>query len=196
MRLRVPTPGSPVPLALTGVAVAQPDPVAAPEEFSRASTPPQAMVAEATAAPAAPATGSAEKPTPPLTIVETGRWTVELEAQANLSRARAINDRDARITVVRRTLVRTANRSQAAVVEALEAAGAPFESFWLRNSVVFSGDEALAGQIRGVPGVTAVRPERIYPLVRPVELRPRSLPRRRPGMGRRPDRRRRSLGAA
>ena len=157
--------------AFTGVAVAQPDPVAAPKEPSRASAAaaPVRWSPHGAAAPAAPSTGSAEKPTPPLTAVETGRWTVELEAQANVSRAAAIDNRDARIATVRRTLVRTANRSQAAVVAALEAAGAPFESFWLRNSVVFSGDDALAEQIRGVPGVAAVRPERIYPLVRPVE---------------------------
>ena len=167
MRFRVPTVAVLFLFAFTGVAVAQPDPVAAPEESDRASVAPHAVVASATA-PAA-STGSAEKPTPPLTAVETGRWTVELEAQANVSRAAAIDNRDARIATVRRTLVRTANRSQAAVVAALEAAGAPFESFWLRNSVVFSGDDALAEQIRGVPGVTAVRPERIYPLVQPVE---------------------------
>ena len=170
MRLRaVPTVGALFLFAFTGVAVAQPDPITAPEESGRAQEVPHAVVAPAAAAPAAPSAGSDDKPTPQLTIVETGRWTVELAAQPNLSRPSAIDDRDARIAAVRRTLIRTANRSQAAVVAALEAAGAPFEAFWLRNQVVFSGDAELAEQVRGIPGVVAVRPERIYPLVQPVE---------------------------
>ena len=100
---------------------------------------------------------------------ETGRWVAEIDAKADLSQEATIEDRDERLAAVRQSLLQTAQRTQTQVIRALEGANAPYEAFWLRNQVVFEGDQALADRISSIAGVSEVRPEVIYPLVRPVE---------------------------
>ena len=102
-------------------------------------------------------------------VDETGRWVAELEAKPDLSQEAAIEDREERLAAVRQSLLQTAQRTQAQVISTLKAANTPYQAFWLRNQIVFEGDQALAERISSIAGVAEVRPEKIYPLVRPVE---------------------------
>ena len=161
MRRRI-VPATVVLLVVGSAVVAAGQPAAAGSGVSPPEGPPAS-------APQAAASSSDPKAPQQLTTDETGRWVVELEARPNLATEAAIEDREARISAVRRALMQTAQRSQLEVVKTLKSAKAPFQPFWLRNQVVFTGDEELAKRLRELPGVAEVRAERIYPLVQPVE---------------------------
>jgi len=104
-----------------------------------------------------------------LGVVETGRFVVEFTARPDLRGPAAIEDFAERGAAVVNALQTTASRSQRDAVDLVEARGATAQVFWFRNVIVVDGDAALAGALAGIPGVKEVRPERIYPLVRPVE---------------------------
>jgi subtilisin family serine protease len=103
-------------------------------------------------------------------VGETDRWVVEFEAEADLAGADGIADRRARGRFVRDGLVRTAERSQAAALRLVaDTSEAEATSFWLRNTMIVEGGDAeLVAALRGLDGVSAVRKERIYPLIEPV----------------------------
>ena len=102
---------------------------------------------------------------------ELDRFVVEFTAQANLAGAGLIDDFARRGRFVMNRLMR-ATASQDAAIALVEATpGAHAESFWLRNTLVVYGGAGLATEIAKLPGVTAVRAEKIYPLVKPVETK-------------------------
>ena len=107
-----------------------------------------------------------------LARLETGAadsFVVEFDAEANLSRARRISDSDARGRAVVAALQATA-RSQSAAIALVESTeGARAESYWLRNSLIVTGPAELARRLARLPGVTEVRAERLFPLVKPVD---------------------------
>ena len=99
----------------------------------------------------------------------TDRFVVEFGAKTDLSGAAKIKDRTKKGAFVLDNLRKTAAKSQgAARAEVAKAKGARAESYWLANSMIVHGDAALAKKLGTLAGVTAIRPERIYPLVKPV----------------------------
>ncbi len=104
---------------------------------------------------------------------KTDRWVVEFEAKADLGAAIKVRDRDARRQAVVNSLQATARRSQAAAIGLIRSTrDAQFEEFWMRNVLVVEGDEQLAEKLRRLPGVSAVRPEKAYRMLEPVEEGP------------------------
>lgn len=100
----------------------------------------------------------------------TDRFVVEFADRADLSRAPGIADFAARGRFVLDTLQAVAGASQSATLDLVAATpGAKAQPFWLRNAIVVHGDAKLASAIARLPGVAEVRPERRYPLIRPVE---------------------------
>jgi subtilisin family serine protease len=114
---------------------------------------------------------SYEKPLQRAVTGETSSFVVEFDARADLSDAYAVADHAARGQLVMERLEATAAASQAAVLRLIKATrGASGEGFWMRNVVVFEGDQALADEIAAMPGVRQVRKEQTYQIARPVEV--------------------------
>jgi subtilisin family serine protease len=104
-------------------------------------------------------------------VEETERWVVEFDARADLRGADKIKDKRERGRFVRDRLVATAERSQGEARRAAAARGAQADSHWLRNvMIVEDADRQLVAELRQLPGVREVRPERAYPLVQPVPM--------------------------
>jgi subtilisin family serine protease len=100
----------------------------------------------------------------------TDRFVVEFAARADLSRASSIADPSARGRFVLDALTTVSASSQTAALDLVAATpDAKAQPFWLRNVMIVSGDAKLAAALARLPGVTAVRPERIFPLIEPVE---------------------------
>ena len=75
-------------------------------------------------------------------------FLVELRAQADLSKAYAIKDQDARGWYVYRTLKAEAERTQAPLRALIQARGVSFRSYWAANVIaVHGGDRALVEQL-------------------------------------------------
>ncbi|MBA2720011.1 MAG: carboxypeptidase regulatory-like domain-containing protein [Chloroflexi bacterium] len=99
----------------------------------------------------------------------TDRFVVEFGAKTDLSGAAKIKDRTKKGAFVLDNLRKTAAKSQgAARTEVAKTKGARAESYWLSNSMIVHGDAALAKKLGTLAGVAAIRPEKIYPLVKPV----------------------------
>ena len=104
-----------------------------------------------------------------LEVTETTRFVVEFKARPDLDSAAAIKDFTARGQAVVDELQKTAARSQDAAVKIVAAQGGSAETFWFRNVMIVEGDAELMETLSRLPGVKEIRPERIYPLIRPVE---------------------------
>lgn len=99
----------------------------------------------------------------------TDRFVVQFAAGTNLSGAAKIKDRTKKGAFVLDSLRRTAAKSQAgARALVAKTKGARADSFWLSNVMIVHGDAALAKKLAGVAGVAAIRPEKVYPVVKPV----------------------------
>jgi subtilisin family serine protease len=100
------------------------------------------------------------------------RFIVEFTSKADLRPAAKQKGHAKRGATVYAALNATAKGSQA---EALKVArtvkGANPKSYWLTNSLVVTGDEKLARKLAAVKGVSSVHPQKIYPLVKPVEMK-------------------------
>lgn len=93
-------------------------------------------------------------------------FLIILEEQADLSAAAAIPDRTARLAYVYSTLVETADRTQGALREELDALGVPYRPYYLVNMIRVDGRRWLMGRFQGRPGVAQVilNPNvRLYP---------------------------------
>lgn len=107
----------------------------------------------------------------------TGTLIAYMADQADLSAAFGIRDRSARGYYVLNTLRATAERSQAALLAELDAAGSEYESRYIVNAVVFRGDLGLVERVASRPDVAFIGPNRA---VMPPELGT-ALPGERPG---------------
>ena len=96
------------------------------------------------------------------------RFVVEFAGRPNLGRADQISDFGQRGRFVMNALRRAAS-VQADAIALVESRSRSAQSFWLRNTLVVHGGAALASALARLPGVTTVRAEKIYPLVKPVE---------------------------
>lgn len=101
----------------------------------------------------------------------TATFVVEFAATADLKGAGKIKDHEKKGQFVLDQLKGTAAKSQAAAEAAVVKGGGRSTSYWLTNVMVVEGDASLAKQLAALPGVTAVRPEKVYPLVKPVETK-------------------------
>ena len=103
---------------------------------------------------------------------ETDTFIVEFGARPNLDRAHDIKDFRARGRFVMKALVDASAVQGQAIGLVKRTPGARSQSFWLRNTLVVTGGSAdLARRLAALPGVTSVRAEKVYPLVKPVETR-------------------------
>ena len=103
-----------------------------------------------------------------LEVGETARFVVEFTARPDLTKASAIAGFTARGQAVVDALQKVAQSSQRQAERVVAARGGTAESFWFRNVMIVEGDAALVDALSRVAGVKEIRPERIYPLVRPV----------------------------
>jgi len=105
-----------------------------------------------------------------LTAEATTDFWIRLSARANTSAARDIDDWAARGQAVVDELTRTAQESQQAVIEVLEAQGVEYQSFWVNNSIlVDSGTIGLAEQVADLTAVAEIRAPQSYEKPDPVE---------------------------
>lgn len=102
---------------------------------------------------------------------ETERFVVEFEARPDLAPATEIKDFRARGRFVLDALVEASGAQAEALALVRATRGARADSFWLRNTLIVSGNDRLAERLARLPGVAQVRSERIYPLIKPVETR-------------------------
>ena len=97
------------------------------------------------------------------------RFIVEFEAKADLRGAQGKGHAQ-RGKAVFDALSGTAATSQAEALKVAKSVkGANPKSYWLTNSLLVTGDEQLARKLAALKGVTSVHPQKIYPLVKPVE---------------------------
>ncbi len=106
-----------------------------------------------------------------LEISETSRFVVEFGERPDLTPARGIGDFTERGRFVVDELQAAADRSQRRARDVVAAHEGTADSFWFRNVMIVEGDAALLDALAALPGVKEIRPERIYPLVRPVAQR-------------------------
>jgi subtilisin family serine protease len=89
---------------------------------------------------------------------------VEFGAQANLSAARSMTTKAAKAAEVRRAKLATATASQANVVKLLDSAGADYQTFWLLNRIMVTGQSKLLDTIAAYPEVAKISELRTYKL--------------------------------
>jgi subtilisin family serine protease len=100
---------------------------------------------------------------------DTADYIVEFTARADVDPARRIDDFTARGAFVVDALQTVAVASQQRAAALARNGGTEVEQFWFRNAmVVRAPSDALVAELRALPGVADVRPEKIYPLVVPV----------------------------
>ena len=104
-----------------------------------------------------------------LGVTETDRFVVEFTARPNLEKAAAISDFAERGQAVVDALQTTAEDSQAEAMRLVTASGGFAEEYWFRNVIIVAGDNELIAALSRLPEVKEIRPERIYPLIRPVD---------------------------
>jgi hypothetical protein len=102
----------------------------------------------------------------------TGKFIVYLKDQADLSTAFNIDDWSARGQYVLDTLRATAQRSQAGLLAALDGAGVEYESRYIVNAVVVTGNAALVDSIAARPEVGFIGPDTKMSLIEPVATSP------------------------
>ena len=84
-------------------------------------------------------------------------FIIELTQQADLSKAYAMKDQDARGWYVYRTLKRTAEKTQGPLKAMLDAQGVSYKSFWVANEiVVHQGSRALVDNLAGRADVKVI----------------------------------------
>jgi subtilisin family serine protease len=94
---------------------------------------------------------------------------VRFSARADLSRAAAMMDRDARGQAVVDVLNQTADASQAAVRQYLDSQGVDYEAFWAVNAIhLASGSASLATKLASFAGVSSLTLSRAIHLIEPV----------------------------
>jgi subtilisin family serine protease len=126
--------------------------------------------ASAARGPGAPATsapiqkGLLEK----LATGKTDTFVVEFAAKADLRGATKIAGHTARGKFVLDTLTANARKSQATAQALAKQAGIKAKSYWLYNEMIVHGTAKQASQFAKLKGVTLVRAEKTYPLVKPV----------------------------
>jgi subtilisin family serine protease len=137
------------------------------------------LIGFAAAAPIPPAAAAPESRLDPALEAELARGgrprvVVELAAAADPGRAAAGRRGDDRARAVLRALRTTAAVSQREVLAVARAeSGVSAVGYWLTNVVAVTGaDLDLARRLSSLPGVTAVRAERSFPLVDPVRRGP------------------------
>jgi subtilisin family serine protease len=102
----------------------------------------------------------------------TGHFFVVLRPEANLAGLPA--RREARTGAVVERLQDTADASQAGLKALLRARKAPFESFWIANTIRVEGNQALARALAARPEVERVVAETDHPLPAPTPAEARA----------------------
>ena len=116
------------------------------------------------------------------------KFVVEFASKADLRAANKVTGHAARGKFVVDTLTGNAKKSQTAAVALAKKHGVKAESYWLYNEMIVTGGSKLAAEFAKLPGVSAVRAVKIYPLVKPVDVKARHRGHgRRPRVGRRED---------
>jgi subtilisin family serine protease len=102
----------------------------------------------------------------------TTRFIVQFAAKADLGPAAKEKTHAKKAKAVFDALTKTARTSQGGALAMLKGIkGSNPKSYWLTNVVLVTGDSALATRLAALKEVASVRPEKIYPLVKPVEAK-------------------------
>ncbi|MFJ8159667.1 S8 family serine peptidase [Streptomyces sp. NPDC096136] len=129
----------------------------------------------AAAAPApGPAPGPAERKVEPALRAQLdgagkAAFWVYLDSAADLTAAGRQQTRAAKAETVLRTKREHAGRTQAALLKALDGAGAEYTPFWIVNAVRVVGDRKLAGTIAQRPEVARIDADEKVALPKPAE---------------------------
>jgi serine protease AprX len=103
-------------------------------------------------------------------------FLVVFRDEADLSGASSISDRTERIRFVADALRARAELSQAALRERLEASGIPFRAFYLVNMIEVRAPQAVAEEIAGMDGISAIAANPAVKLDLPPTVEPSALP--------------------
>ena len=96
-------------------------------------------------------------------------FIVEFAAKADLRSASKTKNHAERGRKVYKELTQTASKSQASSASVVRGTkGARAKTRWITNVMIVTGDAALAKKLAGQSGVTLIRSEKTYPLVKPV----------------------------
>ena len=99
-------------------------------------------------------------------------FVVEFGARADLRDASKTKNHAERGRRVHRELTSTSNSSQAGARKTVSSTkGARAESHWIANEMIVYGDAALAKKLSAEKGVTLIRSEKTYPLIKPVSAK-------------------------
>ena len=94
---------------------------------------------------------------------------VEFAERADLTAASAIADWNRRGAAVVTALQQTANASQAAARQRLDAAKVAYQPFWVSNTIlVRSGTQAVADDLARMPNVQRITAPRTYQIPKPI----------------------------
>jgi len=94
---------------------------------------------------------------------------VEFAERADLTAASAIADWNRRGAAVVTALQQTANASQAAARQRLDAAKVAYQSFWVGNTIlVRSGTQAVADDLARMPNVQRITAPKTYQIPKPI----------------------------
>lgn len=93
---------------------------------------------------------------------ETTSFIVLLTDQADLSAAYTMEDQDARGWYVYNTLREMAARTQAPIIDQLEAEGVSYTSFWAANMIVVEGDRELVEELAARPDVKVIESNEVF----------------------------------
>ncbi|HYK40828.1 MAG TPA: S8 family serine peptidase, partial [Thermoanaerobaculia bacterium] len=107
---------------------------------------------------------------------EAASFLVVFRDEADLAGAVSISDRTERIRFVAEALRARAELSQAGLRARLEASGIPFQAFYLVNMIEVRASQAVAEEIAGMDGVSAIAPNPAVKLDLPPKAEPASLP--------------------
>jgi subtilisin family serine protease len=99
------------------------------------------------------------------------RFVVEFAAKADLRGAPKIKDHGKRGQFVLDALTATATKAQAAAHAQAKKLGVKATTYWLADVMIVRGNDKVAAAMAKVPGVTAIRAMKTYPVVKPVETK-------------------------
>jgi subtilisin family serine protease len=98
----------------------------------------------------------------------TTEFFVYLAETADLSPAAALHQKVDKTEFVYQRLTSVAERTQAPLRAVLDARGIDYTPFWIANTLLVTGDRALADQLAARPDVASIEPNREYQLFEPV----------------------------
>ena len=96
-------------------------------------------------------------------------FLVVLQAQADVSGAKSLKTKDAKGRFVFNQLRQTANRTQQDLIDIIEGNGANYQSFFIVNAILTSGDYELLRELARHPATARIEPNPWSQMQQPVD---------------------------